>query len=904
MKILDIQVLRGPNFWTIHHKVIVVKLDIGKYEELPSDRIDGFYFRLQQLLPGLYEHECSEGRPGGFLERVKSGTWIGHIVEHIALELQNIAGMKCNFGKTRGTGQKGIYNIVISFEVEKAAIYAINAAVTIADALSNGVLYNIEKDIDHLCRIALEEKPGPSTTAIINAAVARGIPYITDNGKLVQFGYGRAQKRIDATITDNTSCIAVDLASDKNRTKALLKSSSVPVPDGDFIYDKLDLIRVITEVGYPLVIKPYNRSQGKGVTMKIQTYEEAVAGFEKAKALSEGVLVEKFVEGNDYRLLVINNMLIAAAQRTPAMVIGNDESTIRELIELTNKHPTRGIDHENILTKIRIDKTTEETLDSQHVSLDTVPQKGRKIYLKQTANLSMGGTSEDVTDFLHPEIILLAERVAQIVGLDICGIDIIAEDISKPVSAGKVVVIEVNAAPGFRMHTHPYKGKPRPAGEAVINMLFPGTTDGRIPLVAVTGTNGKTTTARLIAHIAKTAGYRTGYTTTDGIYINGIRIEEGDCTGYYSGQKILRDKTVDFAVLECARGGMLRNGLAFDQCDVGIVTNVADDHLGLNGINTLEEMAEVKSIVPESVKRDGLAILNENDDHSYDMKYKLKCAIALFSVNSKSKRINEHCSKGGIAAIYKDGEILLINGNRLIMKETVKNIPITFGGKAQFMIENVLAAILASYFSNFNVKHIADALYSFHPTYENIPGRMNLIHFKNFSFLLDYAHNLHGIKAIEPFIRQTNALSKIGIITAPGDRRDIDIINMGKACGEIFDKIIIRTDEDTRGRKAMEIIDLIHSGIKISKSKNNSVEIIMNEAEAVRYALMNATTRSLIVLLSENIQNSYKILTEFKQREENLIHEDHSKQESDYILKVGKNNLFEYTRKKVNILRG
>lgn len=881
MKILDIHTLKGPNYWSINHKLVNLRLDIGKYEEIPTNEIEGFYDRMTELLPGLHDHYCSEGRPGGFYERVKKGTWLGHVLEHIAIEIQVMAGMNAGYGKTRSTHEKGVYSIVFAYEEERAGIYAAHAALRITEALAEGTEYDLQKDIDQLKSIASEDRLGPTTSSIVNAALARGIPMIRlDKGTLVQLGYGNAQRRIDASITDQTSNIAVDIACDKERTKAMLRSASIPVPEGDIISEKEELAEIIEDIGFPLAIKPHNGNQGKGVSLNLCTAEEAMEAYLKARTYSNEVIVEKFFQGSDYRLLVINYRFVAAAKRTSAMVTGNGINTVRELIDKANLDPCRGDHHECILTKIRVDRHTEEFLRFQDLSLHDIPHYGQQVFLKRTANLSTGGTSEDVTDHVHPQIISMAERVARTIGLDICGIDFISEDISKNLKDGKGIVIEVNAAPGFRMHTNPSKGMARPVGEAVIDMLFHKNNNGRIPIVAITGTNGKTTTARIIAHIAETAGFTVGYTSTTGVYINNEVIEEGDCTGPVSSAKVLRDQTVNFAVLECARGGILRAGLAFDQCDVGIVTNVAEDHLDLKDIHTVADMAEVKSVIPEMVRKDGMAILNENNEYTYQMKDKLKCTVALFSINSYSPRIKDHCNKGGIACVYRNGEIMLLKGNTVVLSEQVENIPVAFGGKALFMIENIMAAILASYARFINIRFILQALRSFAPTFENMPGRMNYMEFENFGFLLDYAHNFHGISALGSFIKEHDATHKVGIVSAVGDRRDVDIINIGKASAEVFDKIIIRVDEDTRGRSENEIIDLINIGIQAS-AKNLSVEVIKNEQQAIRYAIETAVPDSLIVLLSENIKKSYELVKSLTPQEkekelmvENITTED------------------------------
>jgi cyanophycin synthetase len=874
MKILDLYIPGGPNYWSIKHKVVVLKLDLEQYEELPTNEIEGFHDRIQNKLPGLYQHFCSEDKPGGFFDRVKMGTWMGHVVEHIALELQSMAGMHCGFGKTRGAGEKGVYNVVFEFELERAGAYAAHAAVRIAEALCSGADYALEKDIEMLRKIAREDGLGPSTAVIIQAAANRGIPHLRlDNGSIVQLGYGSAQKRIKATITNQTSPIAVDLASDKHKTKQMLQFASVPVPQGMVIEDVNQLEEVVSSIGFPLVAKPFDGNHGNGVTLNIQNREQAKAAFDCAVTFSEKVIFEKYLTGHDYRLLVINYKLVAAAKRTPAMVVGDGISTVKELVEQENLNPCRGEDHENTLTRIRIDKATEALLQLQKLSADSVPAKGIDVVLKQTANLSTGGTSEDVTDVLHPEVVEIAERVARVIGLDICGIDVIAKDITRAIKKDEFAVIEVNAAPGFRMHTNPVIGKPRPVGEAVVDMLFPGEKNGHIPLIAITGTNGKTTTARIIAHIAATAGYSPGLTTTDGIYINGNMIEEGDCTGPVSSTKVLQDSSVDFAVLECARGGLLRAGLAFNQCDVGIVTNVAEDHLGLRSIDTVEDMALVKSIIAETVKPDGVAILNADNNHTYQMRSRVKCRVALFSTNPKSDRIIQHSREGGMTAVIKEGKIIVMNGSRIIFREKIQNIPLAYEGKAVYMIENIMAAVLGALAAGIQADIIGEALRSFMPTFEALPGRTNLIPFKDFSFILDYAHNFHSITALGKLVNSFPSVCKVGIITAVGDRRDIDIINIGKVSAGLFDQIIIRVDEDTRNRNEQEIINLLYTGI-LQVNEKIPVEVVKKESDAVNYAITNAVSGSIIVLFSENLKSSYHIIQEYKNREDELLKQE------------------------------
>lgn len=872
MKILETNVINGPNYWSINHKkLIAATLDIEEYEELPSNKIPGFYDRMINMLPSLYSHYCSEGKQGGFLERVKDGTWMGHIVEHIALELQNLAGMECGFGRTRQMGTEGIYQLVFSYVEKNAGIYALKAAVRIAEAIAKNLSCDLENDLLTLKKIFYKDQLGPSTSTIVKAALAQNIPYIRlDNESLVQLGYGANQCRIDATITEKTSCIGVDLASNKEKTKELLRKANIPVPDGLLISEENELFNAVAELGYPLVIKPFDGNHGKGVTINVNNDEEALVAYFRAKSNSKNVVIERFINGNDYRILVINYKFSAAALRTPAMVTGDGLHTVFELIKIANEDPNRGEGHEKILTRIFFDETTNEILKMQGHTLSTVPIKGENVFLKQTANLSTGGTSIDVTESVHPDIIRLAERAAKIIGLDICGIDIISEDISKPLKHTKSMIVEVNAAPGFRMHTHPFKGKGRDVGKDVIEMLFPEKNNGRIPIIAITGTNGKTTTTRLLSYIAKNDGFTVGYTTTEGIYIDGELIEEGDCTGPQSAQVVLKDKNVNFAVLECARGGMLREGLAFDQCKVGIVTNVAEDHIGLKGIDSLEKMAKVKSIVPESVAHDGYAILNADNEYTYQMKSNVSSKVALFSLHHDNQRVLGHISEGGLAAVFDMGAILIIDGKERLFVESVENIPMTFGGKALFMVENILAAVLGAYINKIPMKTIISSLQTFVLTSENNPGRLNLFNFKDFRLFVDYAHNFHGLTALGAFIKQEKATQKIGIIAAAGDRRNVDIVNVGKASADIFDKIIIRVDEDTCGRKDYEIIDLIKEGIFIS-DKNKEVEVIPDELDALRYVLQNAVSGALIVHLSENVKKCIAFLKEFQQREQNYF---------------------------------
>ncbi|HVG40535.1 MAG TPA: cyanophycin synthetase, partial [Chitinophagaceae bacterium] len=623
MQILEIKILRGPNYWSVRRpNLIQMKLDLEEMEQRPTNKIEGFRERLEALLPSMIEHRCSEGVRGGFFLRIEEGTWMGHVIEHIALELQTLAGMDCGFGRTRSTGEKeGVYFVVFNYEEEDAGVYAAKAAVRIAKALTDGTEYNLEEDIQKLREIREDTRLGPSTGSIVNEAMKRNIPYIRLNkGSLVQLGYGVHQKRIRATIASTTSTIAVDIAGDKEETKNILEDAEVPVPKGVIIREEEELEWAINKVGFPMVIKPIDGNHGKGATTNITNLEGAKNALADAQKYGRSVICEKFITGFDFRVLVINYKFVCAALRTPASVVGDGKHTIQQLIDEVNKDERRGYGHEKVLTRITVDNFTHKMLQDKGYTLETVPPADELVLLKPTANLSTGGTATDVTEEVHPANIFMCERIARIIGLDICGIDIMASDLKIPIKENGGAVLEANAAPGFRMHIEPTVGIPRNVSEPVVDMLFPKNSDGRIPIIAITGTNGKTTTTRLTAHIVRTAGKKVGYTTSDGVYIQNQLMMVGDCTGPVSSRFVLKDPTVDFAVLECARGGILKAGLGFRHSNVAIVTNVAADHMGLGGIHTVEQMAQVKQVVPETVLPSGYAILNADDDLVYKMR--------------------------------------------------------------------------------------------------------------------------------------------------------------------------------------------------------------------------------------------------------------------------------------------
>jgi len=869
MRIREINAMRGPNYWSIRrHKLIVMVLDLEEMEELPSNKIEGFSDRLKEMFPSMFSHRCSVGEPGGFFQRVEEGTWMGHIIEHIALEIQTLADMDTGFGRTRTYGEKGVYNVVFSYIEENVGRYAAQAAVDICKALITGDSYDLEADIQRMREIREDERLGPSTGSIVEEAESRGIPWIRLNKySLCQLGYGANQKRIQATVTSETSSIGVEIACDKEDTKYLLEQAEVLVPRGDIIGREGSLKEACRYVGFPLVVKPVGGNHGRGITVNIKNYEDALVAFHAAKIVSPKVIIEKYITGEDYRLLVINNVLVAAAKRSPAHIIGDGKLTIKELVDEVNKDPRRGYGHENVLTKITINDLTKTIISGKGYTEDSVPKEGEKVILKDTANLSTGGTAEDVTDIVHPSNVSMAERISKIIDLDICGIDIMTTDISQPLEDTGGAVLEVNAGPGFRMHLAPTTGLPRNVAAPVVDKLFPNHGDtGRIPIISITGTNGKTTTTRLIAHIAKMKGYRVGYTTSDGVYIQNRLLMKGDCTGPASAEFVLKDPTVNFAVLECARGGLLRAGLGFKKCDVGIVTNVAADHLGLKGIHTVEQLAKVKGVIPETVLPDGYAILNADDDLVYEMRRSINCNLALFSMDEENPRIKALQKLGGITAIYENGYVTICRGTWKMRIMKAENIPLTYGGKATFMIQNILPAVIAANVRGIGIEDMKVALETFIPSASQTPGRLNLFKFENFSILLDYAHNPAGMRALQKFIDNLEATVKVGIIAGVGDRRKEDTNELGSIAAEMFDEIIIRQDKHLRGKSEEELIKMLDDGIKM-KDPNKKTTIIPSEKEAITHAVNNAIKGSLIILCSDVIPDALELVMKFKEQE-------------------------------------
>ncbi|MBW4607545.1 MAG: cyanophycin synthetase [Hassallia sp. WJT32-NPBG1] len=865
MRILKIQTLRGPNYWSIRrHKLIVMRLDLENLAETPSNEIPGFYEGLVEALPSLEGHYCSPGCRGGFLLRVREGTMMGHIVEHVALELQELSGMQVGFGRTRETATPGVYQVVIEYLNEEAGRYAARAAVRLCQSIVDRGRYpkaELEQDLQDLKELWRDASLGPSTEAIVKEAEKRGIPWMSLPARfLIQLGYGANQKRMQATMTDNTSVLGVELAGDKEATKRILAASGVPVPRGTVINFLDDLEEAIEHVGgFPIVIKPVDGNHGRGITIDIRTREEAEAAYDAARQVSRAIIVERYYVGRDHRVLVIDGKVVAVAERVPAHVVGNGRSTIADLIEETNQDPNRGEGHDNVLTKIELDRTSYQLLERQGYTLNSVPNKGVMCYLRATANLSTGGIAVDRTDEIHPETVWLAQRVVKIIGLDIAGLDVVTTDISRPLREVDGVIVEVNAAPGFRMHVAPSVGIPRNVAGAVMDMLFPNDQSSSIPILTVTGTNGKTTTTRLLAHICKQTGKVVGYTTTDGTYIGDYLVETGDNTGPQSAQLILQDATVEVAVLETARGGLLRSGLGFEAANVGVVLNVAADHLGIGDIDTIDQLANLKSVVAESVYPDGYAVLNADDVRVAAMAEKTKANIAYFTMNPDSDLVRKHIQKGGVAAVYENGYLSIVKGDWTHRIERAENIPLTMGGRAPFMIANALAASLAAFVQNVTIEQIRAGLKTFRASVSQTPGRMNLFNLGNHHALVDYAHNAASYEAVGSFVRNWNTGQRIGVVGGPGDRRDEDFVTLGKLAADIFDYIIVKEDDDTRGRARGSASSLITQGITQVKP-NCRYEVVMDETQAINKALDMAPDNSLVVILPESVSRAIKLI--------------------------------------------
>lgn len=849
-----------------HRPCVRAEVDLEDYVDIPTCDIPNFNNLLLEYIPTLKEHKCSKGYPGGFIERLYEGTYLAHVLEHMCIELQNVLGYSIAFGKARQTNQERVYYTIFEYKNRTIAEEIIYLAVDlINDLCICSKKIKFQDRINKLKEIARKETLGPSTQAIKDEAQGRGIPvFQIGEGSLLQLGYGCYSKRIQATITENTGCIPVDIACDKENTKALLDTAGIPVPYGYRSDNLEDILSYIGRIGYPVVIKPNHGNQGKGVSLNLQDQAHVMEAFQIAKEFCDGVVVEKYIPGNHYRMLVVNGKLSACAQRIAAHVIGNGKNSIRELIEIENQNPLRGEGHEKPLTKIKIDSVMDLILKKNNMHLDMVPEKDEVVYLRENDNLSTGGIAIDMTDYVHPENRDIAINAANMIGLDVAGIDITTKDISSSMLADGGAVIEVNAAPGIRMHHYPSQGKPRNVAKDIVDSLFPKDVPYSIPIISVTGTNGKTTTTRMLGKILMEKGWKVGMTTTGGIYIDQQCIMKGDTTGALSAQSVLADKRVEVAVFETARGGIIKKGLGYDLADVGIITNISEDHLGLDGINTLEQLAFVKSLVVEAIKKTGYAVLNADDPYCVSVGKGLSRNIIYFSTLKNQTIIQEHVRKGQRAVYLKKNHIYIYNGKEEQQLLSIKEIPATLNGILNCNIENSLAAVAGALGLNIHPEIIAKGLKSFKCDLVDNPGRFNIHPIRDFKVVVDYGHNIDGYREVITTLKKMQHNRLIGVIGVPGDRSETSTVKIGQLCGENFHHIIIKEDREIRNLQPGAVSKFLKNGCMISGMDKDCLEIELSEKRALKKALEMAQKDDIVVVFYEDYQGILDTIQEAK----------------------------------------
>lgn len=864
MKIHQVRAIEGANFFS-YQPVIRGVIDISEWKGRTTKDLGNFNNRLLECLPSLSTHTCSRGKEGGFIERLKEGTLLGHVLEHVAIELLSLAGEKVRYGKTRLLDEhKSEYEVIYQYECKEAGIEAFYLAGDVLYQLLKGEEPIISSMVEKLSKTRLKYNPGPSTRAILDACLCRGIPFQRlNNQSLYQLGYGRFQRKIRAAMTDQTNCIGVDIAGNKQLTRKILSESAIPVPKGEIVKNEEDILRSFKEFKGSVVVKPCQGNQGKGVSLDLKTESDVLAAFRLAEVYDSKVIIEEYIEGNNYRLLVIEGRLVAAARRIPPFIIGNGESTIKELVELENNNPWRGEEHEHYLTKISLDSVVVMDLYRQGLSFSSVPNKGERIMLRQSANLSTGATAADVTKSVHPDNAELAVYAAGILGLDIAGVDLILSDISKSYREHDGKIIEVNAAPGLRMHLAPSSGKGRDIGAEIVNMLFPQG-NGRIPIVSVTGTNGKTTTVRLISKMLQKQNLQVGMTSTEGIYFNNKLLASGDLSGPHSAQVILRHPDVQVAVLETARGGILRSGLGYDYADVAIITNISEDHLGQYGIDDIEDLTKVKSLVAEAVQKHSYVVLNAEDHHVAGMASKTKGNVVFFSTRLQNRKICRHLGFGGTAVVVDKGRILICSGGKTTFVCHLSKIPLTWGGKALHNVQNVLAAVGACYSLGYSATQIRRSICGFGQEPMDNEGRLECYELKGIKVILDYGHNPAGIKEIIRTLKGIKHRRIIGCIGLPGDRSDSAVRNLAREAARGFDMLYIKEDLDLRGRKPGEVAKIIYDQALKEGKASSHLKIILREEEAFRQALLTASEGDIVVVFYEKVMPLRKIVLKMK----------------------------------------
>jgi cyanophycin synthetase len=865
MRIIDICALSGPNVYT-HQSALVMRLHLEELTGKESYEAPGFIDRLLALLPGMREHHCAKGAEGGFVERLREGTWFSHVVEHVALELTALAGVDSIHGKTRSAGEPGLFDVIIEQKAEKGTERLMRAAVVLVDALVKGEPYALDEEVAEARRVISRTELGLSARSIVEAASRRGIPWQRlDEQSLVQLGYGKNRRLIAAAMTSQTSVIAADIASNKDLTKRLLDRAGIPVPQGAVVRSAEDAVKVQEWLRKPVAVKPHAGSQGQGVSLNLYTPEQVAEAFRIARQYSEDVLVEELFVGRDFRALVVGGKLAAASERIPASVVGDGRRAIAELIEFENRNPLRGEGHDSPLTKIEVDEVMTAYLRKSGLSLEDVPPAGGRVLLRENANLSTGGTAIDVTDAVHPQIKRICERAAQVIGLDLCGIDLVLPDISQPIGESAAGIIEVNAAPGLRMHAFPAEGEPRDVGAAVVEMLYPPGSPARVPIISVTGTNGKTTITRLIAHLLSASGQVVGMTTTDGIYLNGELIVEGDTTGPRSARLILSEPTVEVAVLEVARGGILRSGLGYDWSDISVMSNIQADHLGQDGISTIDDILFVKSLVAERVRKGGTLILNADDERLARLAEepyitRVPKKIVYYSLDPGNPFLKRPAENGEAVYFMRDGQIVeLADGSetRMIVAAAV---PITFGGAAEYQISNAMAAVAAARAYGLPVAKIVETLTGQACVKLN-SGRGDLYRVGRGHVLVDYGHNPEAFKAVGRALRRLNggAGRVRAVIGVPGDRDDDLIKQAGRAAARSFDRLIIKEDADLRGRKSGEVSKLLYQSAAEAEPGTER-RVVLDEQDALELAIREMREGEIAVIFYEKLDRITEVL--------------------------------------------
>jgi cyanophycin synthetase len=865
MEITSVRVLRGPNQWA-SFPVLEVIVDLGMLEDFPSHTLPGFNDRLMAWLPTMIEHRCSIGERGGFFQRLRTGTWMGHVLEHVTLELQSLAGTPVGYGRARETGTRGVYWVVIEYKEESFAVECLHAAHRLLRAAIDDMPFDVTAEVARLRKVLLDVQLGPSTRSIANAALARGIPVrrLTD-GSLVRLGQGAKQRRIIAAETDQTSAIAEAIAQDKELTRSLLSEAGIPVPEGRVVSDASDAWTTAQEIGGPVVVKPRDGNQGRGVSVNLTSREEIEQAWQIARTSGREVVVERYVPGGDYRLLIVGGRMVAAARRRPPMVIGNGRSTVRQLVDRENEDPRRCGGHACSLSPIELDAVALAVLVDQGLTPESVPEAEKTVFLRNNANLSTGGTAEDVTDIVHADIAARAAEAARVVGLDVAGIDIVADDIALPLESQHGAIIEVNASPGLRMHLEPTEGTPRDVGAAIVDTLFAPGEEGRVPVAAVTGVNGKTTVVRLLSHLATTGGATVGTTCTEGVYIGARQIDSGDCSGPKSARRVLAHPAVTTAVLETARGGILREGCGFDFCDVAVVTNIGKgDHLGIDGIDTPERLAWVKGAIVAAVRPGkGTAVLNAADPLVVDMKKWCKGQVVYFALDPAQPLLVEHLAQGGLAATVRDGWIVLCDGPRETRLAQLDRVPLTHRGLVSFQVENVLAASAAAWRLGVPLELVRIGLETFASGTTGSPGRCNVLELNGGTVLVDYGHNLPALEQMVATIAKLPAPRRTAVYSAAGDRRDEDLLAQGRLLGEIFDRVVIYEDAYVRGRQPGEITRLISQGIAESTTQRAKiVEFGGGWCETAAKVLDVITEGDVVLLQADSVEQTMPWLRE------------------------------------------